>query len=121
LLQPLFDKSKKIESISWTQYTPYFNDGDLCTFRTNVDYVDVNGVDVDELDWYSWRTKYPDDLEKLATEGKVIDWDEVKILGEFKEVLSDIPEEFYEELFGDHVRITVSKNGTIDIEEYDHD
>ena len=37
ILSSIFEKSKVIESISWTQYTPYFNDGDSCEFRVNTD------------------------------------------------------------------------------------
>lgn len=36
----LFDKYPEIRSVVWTQYTPYFNDGDTCTF--SVHDFDVN-------------------------------------------------------------------------------
>jgi hypothetical protein len=28
--KPLFDKHPKMKSFSWSQYTPYFNDGEPC-------------------------------------------------------------------------------------------
>jgi hypothetical protein len=28
----LFEEFPELESFSWTQYTPYFNDGDTCEF-----------------------------------------------------------------------------------------
>jgi hypothetical protein len=31
----LFDKYPEIRSVTWTQYTPYFNDGDTCTFSVH--------------------------------------------------------------------------------------
>jgi len=31
----LFDKYPEIRSVVWAQYTPYFNDGDACTFGVN--------------------------------------------------------------------------------------
>jgi|SRR5579885_2153123 len=36
----LFDKYPEIRSVVWSQYTPYFNDGDTCTF--SVHEFDVN-------------------------------------------------------------------------------
>lgn len=34
----LFAKWPKLENFSWTQYTPYFNDGEPCEFSINSDY-----------------------------------------------------------------------------------
>ena len=120
LFKELFEKSKKIESISWTQYTPYFNDGDECIFEVHTDYLDVNGEDVRKLDWYDYRIKYEKYHKELTEEGKV-DWAECRILLDFKELLETIPTEFYEDLFGDHAQVTVYKDGRIEVEEYDHD
>jgi hypothetical protein len=42
----LFDKFPEVRSVVWCQYTPYFNDGDTCTF--GVHEFDVNlGTDDD--------------------------------------------------------------------------
>lgn len=37
-----------IESISWQQYTPYFNDGDPCVFRTYIKYdnIWINNINI---------------------------------------------------------------------------
>ena len=40
----LFEQHPVLTSFSWTQYTPYFNDGDECTFSANIDYPLVNGI-----------------------------------------------------------------------------
>jgi hypothetical protein len=32
LLLPILSQSKRIDSIGWRQYTPFFNDGDECVF-----------------------------------------------------------------------------------------
>jgi len=34
----LFNENPTLMGFGWTQYTPYFNDGDVCTFRCNSDY-----------------------------------------------------------------------------------
>lgn len=44
----LFSKHKTLKIIQWTQYTPYFNDGDVCNFGINHIYYSVEypeGVD----------------------------------------------------------------------------
>lgn len=119
ILAPLFEKSKLIDSISWTQYTPYFNDGDECTFGVNKDEPDVNGHQVydDELNFlneqigsYQKRQPNPD-----------YNAEEAAIYEDFCSALASIPDDFYRDLFGDHVRVTVHRAGRIEVEEYDHD
>lgn len=61
----LFDKHPKLEKFSWTQYTPYFCDGDVCEFSANTDYFTINDND-DECSEWGYRSM----LEK-ATPAKV--------------------------------------------------
>lgn len=119
LFKHLFGKSNKIDSISWTQYTPYFNDGDSCEFGVYNDNLYING-EYDDPAWYSWRSEYPEYHEELSEKGKV-DLDECQIVRDFKEILQSIPDEFYEDLFGDHVMVTIFKDGRVEVEEYSHD
>lgn len=119
LLKPLFDKSKLIDSVGWTEYTPYFNDGEECHFSVgDMDY--VNGEYIDDIEWYSWkhnRDNYKKELERNTS----INFEECQIVEEFRHVLRSIPDEFYRDLFGDHCLVTVSRDGTINISHYDHD
>lgn len=140
MLKPLFDKSVgKITSIGWTQYTPYFNDGDECVFSVNLNLyygIRVNGNVLDEqedlfgsslyalskygTDQYdSWIAKYPED--KINEETKENDLFLYGLINEFEKLLSSIDDEFYKSLFGDHVEVTVYADGRIETEEYDHD
>lgn len=140
MLQPLFEKSEgKIESIGWIQYTPYFNDGEECEFSTNFDLgygLRVNGQCLDDQkdvfgcplyalrkygtdEYASWITKYPEDT--IKEESKESDLALYACLKEFEEILELIDDEFYKDLFGDHVEVTVHSNGVIETEEYDHD
>lgn len=140
MLQPLFEKSEgKIESIGWIQYTPYFNDGEECTFSTNFDLdygLRVNGQYLDDQEdvfgcslyalrkygtdeYASWIEKYPEDT--IKEESKESDLALYACLLEFEEVLESIDDEFYKDLFGDHVEVTVHSNGVIETTEYDHD
>lgn len=142
-LKPLFEKANdKIDSLGWTQYTPYFNDGDECIFRVNTDLdygIMVNGnyLDDDDEEFFTnntyglskylkndgsyedWILKYPED--KLKEETKEEELNLYKILLDFSSILESIDEEFLKELFGDHKQITIFRDGRIETEEYDHD
>ena len=103
LLAPLFEKFPEVAAVSWTQYTPYFNDGDPCTFRSNHDEPAV-------LD--------KEDAENEEWDAESFDWESE----EFKmarELLGALSEDDMEDLFGDGYRIIVTRDG-VDVEEYDH-
>lgn len=149
LFTELFEQSKLINSLSWTQYTPYFMDGDECIFGVNLDYVYINGEYNDDVDWF-------DDVEytSLDTEEKVsafnnfiespegarykylgvrklgqygylpnpkYDEKESKLVEEFTKRIEIIPDEFLRSLFGDHVKVTLHKDGSISTDHYSHD
>lgn len=44
------DKCPEVTGIHWTQYTPYFNDGDTCEFSVNEYCFHILGDDDDEID-----------------------------------------------------------------------
>jgi hypothetical protein len=125
----IFEKHPKVESFGWSQYTPYFNDGDTCTFSANTDYISINGEHVDDSNWVSeknitnWGT-WNRDLR--IYEGRVevpnLDYDPELSKGadEITEFLSNFDNDFYITRFGDHAEITVSKDG-VDVDEYEHD
>ena len=103
----VFNKYPNIESFSWTQYTPYFNDGDECTFSAQTEYPQLTFTDGTEID-----INYGEgdaDTEVVAKE-----------IAAVKTFLAQFDESDYEEMFGDHVRVVVSRKGA-KIEGYDHD
>lgn len=122
LLAPLFSESNRIESIGWRQYTPYFNDGDECVFGVHNDYLTINGIDD-----YDGDEKEIQFVKERVWDGKnwvdneAIDRYEFSILQQIQTVLRSIPDDFYKDLFGDHVKVTVYKDGRIETEEYEHD
>ena len=125
MFKELFDKSEKIESFGWVQYTPYFNDGDTCEFRVRCDDPYVNGEYIDECDWYDWRIKYylkgDEKYANLLTENPELDIESYKVVEEFISVINSIPEDFLKDLFGDHAQITIHKDGRVEVDEYEHD
>lgn len=128
-VKKLFEKSEKLTSFSWNQYTPYFNDGDTCYFSVNTDYLVINGEHEDDANWInekkviSWGTY---NREKKAYEGRIEqdnpDYDKelAEAVDAVKRFLSIFDNDFYQSQFGDHVEVTVTKNG-IQTDDYEHD
>jgi hypothetical protein len=109
----IFDTYPTLESFGWQQYTPYFNDGDACTFRVNVDYPKLTFTDgrvVSEYDYGENDVVSLDDIEN----GKDIDKTVVNFLSQFDD-------DIMLDLFEDHAEVTIHRDGTITIEEYSHD
>jgi hypothetical protein len=160
----LFAENPDLVSFGWTQYTPYFNDGDPCVFRCNGSYPtvtivvdgDVIGYDSNqgELVRNGKEIKSAEDLKRtfdslgpavdsFVSNGKTIAIDRatntitedgirVKTYSQIHDMfrpfekkvatfLKTFEDEDMETMFGDHMRITVTRDGKVETEEYSHD
>lgn len=117
-----FDANPDIDQITWTQYTPYFNDGDPCVFGLN----DMNfTLAKDEVDL---GDGYPYDGDKCYgsrfwdDHGKRTDPipDLRAAFRAFVKQVYTLPDEIFLNAFGDHVRVIANKDG-FDVQEYEHD
>lgn len=125
----IFEEHPKVKSFSWTQYTPYFNDGETCYFSVNNDYISINDQSVDESDWISETkiTKYGTwNREKKVYEGRVevpnlnYDPELAKAADEIREFLKQFDDDFFLEQFGDHAEVVVTEDG-VNINDCEHD
>lgn len=109
--EELFIKYPELESFSWRQYTPYFNDGEPCRFGVHNDYPTV-----------VLTTATEEEKEIASSWGEVVGQSEnaEEIEKAVIEFLKAIDEEAYEEMFDDHVEVKVTRKG-VEVEEYDHD
>lgn len=113
----IFDDNPELMSFSWRQYTPYFNDGDECVFSARTSYPDlvmknqVNPSDNEESEFYSWKANKKDPSEWTPREkaGMAV----IAFLGQFDDAT-------YREMFDDHVKVVVSRDGT-EVHECEHD
>lgn len=90
----IFSKYSNLEEVVWTAYTPYFNDGEPCTFSSNHEYAEVT---------FSEDRKENEKAEK-----------------EIEKFLSQFDDELMLALFGDEITIAIDKEG-ITIKECRHD
>lgn len=139
-----------VKAVAWTQYTPWFNDGDACEFSVNDkvfsfatmdEYNALSAKYEDRLEddlysnygdvligdklivcvEYSWITGIPrDDCEEIQRLYTAIGADNAVKLIKFTQLLDSIDDSIYLELFGDHVSVIMTPTETI-IDEYNHD
>jgi hypothetical protein len=98
-------KSEHILTYTIQAYTPYFNDGDTCTYSVNT-WGDVNR-----------------DVEDRYESNRGDDWNakDAETEEELKKFLEQIDDSIYKEVFGDHVEIMFKRDGTAVVSQYDHD
>ena len=90
----LFDKYPEVTSVVWTQYTPYFNDGDACTFTVNAFCVKL-------------KSRSKDPRKKEVDEA-------------VRTLARELPNDVLESIFGDPVKIIATRQG-FNITKYDPD
>lgn len=135
--EALFNEFPNLHGFRTTAYRPYFNDGDACLYNVNTDYPDLllsedlhdeelaeeelsDDYDADgginpKLKWgsyYFWRKEDGDEMEVQ------------KIHYAVKAFLEVFDDDDFEQLFGDHVEITVRRTpvgARVTTEVYEHD
>lgn len=125
IFSDFFRCTPEIKEICWTQYTPYFNDGDECIFSVH-DIVFIAKTKPDgleptkeELKDHNYGSKvYEDYPLNVITHDEYPEELRSKCC-EFSTLLYKFTDEF-KYAFGDHAFVTVTKEG-IDVDEYDHD
>jgi hypothetical protein len=105
--QEVFTAYPNVRLIGWTQYTPYFNDGDPCVFSVKNLHVFDETVEEDAEDLYAGVDIYWGDGPK-----------NYPLIAALALTLSGA-EDLLLEMFGDHCKIVVTPSG-IDVEEYEH-
>lgn len=109
LFQTFFADNPDVKVIGWTQYTPYFNDGDECIFS-------VHGVSFSKKEDPEGRVDYDDseDWHYTPYEPKDHPW------RLFANKFGQIPNDIMKAVFGDHVEVKATRSG-FEIDEYSHD
>lgn len=131
-LKKLMRDNPKIEAVRWTQYTPHFNDGDVCEFGVHgplILFDETIHPRADKEDYYNQNYvdagPYGDYDDKFFKEkSDIINFEDIKVL----EKATDDVVELFQKLestdmataFGDGVQVTVTQSG-IEVEDCDHD
>lgn len=100
-----FAANPDITSFGWRQYTPYFNDGDECRFGIYCEYPTINGKGESEIEDFEGG-----EYETYRERSKRVS----AFVRQFEEA-------HLEEIFGDHVGVSVSADGVTVTQDSDHD
>jgi hypothetical protein len=133
-VKELFKDHSNLDSFSFTAYSPYFNDGEECTFSAHTDYPYINGYNDDEGsmekhfeqregDSNIWKKIGHWDYSNGYNNRVWVDGDPVidAMVKDVKEFLSSFDNDVWQDLIGNHVIVRISKDG-IETEDYsDHD
>lgn len=134
-LDKLFE-DPRVEAVRWSQYTPYFNDGEACEFSVNEYSIGIKFFGLDEND-STYRNdgffteddvySYPDGFKaSLPDHGRVykteINGVDISGIDDLLGIvpISDYHEDFLRESFGDHAEVTATREG-FHVEYYEHD
>lgn len=139
-----FSKHPEATSIVWTQYTPYFNDGDTCYFgihdwelKVDPDFMaddtketwyadhedeDDNEYHYGEADYTYYLKKVSGDSWNKPKNPRELTKEEASLLKDFNELESSCQdiEDVMQTVLGDHVKVVATKDG-FDIDEWSHD
>ena len=99
-LKELFEMHPEVKKLQFTAYTPYWNDGDECTYWCNAAYADVNVGDDDEEENYPKVSKAVTDI--------------------FRQALRQLDSDTWYDIVGDHALVIITPQG-IDVQEYEHE
>jgi len=138
ITKEFFTKNPGITGIVWTQYTPYFNDGDTCEFMVNG--ATFTNAPVDELEdvrygEYEGETEgvwacedvghvlstdrpYYKETQDLIKAAGGVDPASCKLMSDA--ICSGEMEDVMHAMFGDHVKVIATREG-FEVEEYEHE
>lgn len=130
MAKELFQAYPELKSFGWTQYTPFFNDGEPCVFSSNHDYPTINGNDENSgnNEQEEGVIDIVSDSEETRCDSST-DWKYVpnetynpyygEIVTTLKEFLNLFDDDDMKGLFDNHVTVTITEEGSF-TEEYDH-
>lgn len=113
-LKELFEQNPDLGAVTWEQYTPYFNDGDECTFGVNEPTFVPLVVREQEEDEDDYDYRYDRGMKETP---------DMTAVSRFIQGHDDL----MQALYGDHVTVLVKRvkdapnSIVVEVEEYEHD
>lgn len=117
-MQRIFASYPELMDVSWEQYTPYFNDGDVCYFSchgADEVYINCYGPNPEEPT-IEVEDEYDNHYPKYKGENN---WQQ-RAAEEVTALISSLGDDMMEHIFGDHVKVIVGRDKIV-VEDYEHD
>lgn len=126
----LFEKHPVLLAVQWEQYTPYFNDGDSCTFGVNEMYPVFTLTEAQQKLIAEDLSDDEDDAQMIIDQ-LLYDYGKLKgtMTAEQKaankaltKLVKDLGsmDDTFEDIFGDHVRVRATSKG-FKVTEHEHE
>jgi hypothetical protein len=111
LFKSFFAEYPSVKAVGWTQYTPYFNDGEACNFGLRELYLSTKEADFSEVASLYDEEEYgfKDSCSLKGSLGKAL-----------RRLEASMNSEVFEAAFGDHVLVVATPEG-FHVGEYSHD
>lgn len=133
-----FKENPTVKGVNWCQYTPWFNDGETCIFSVREPEFlmehSENGADQTKAGFYlgDYNNEENDELGDKESPNRWMSpssyrMKELQILNPVCEACLKLTkalesiEDILENVFGNHVKVTVLEDGRTITEEYEHD
>lgn len=113
LFKAFFAANPDIGALKWTQYTPYFNDGEPCEFSVNSDFDVLLGKYVTPEEDDDEADEANEFIENYELEDKRVEA-AIASLGRA------VDESIFLSAFGDHAKVIATPEG-FHVTEYDHE
>jgi hypothetical protein len=118
IAKEFFTAVPRIKSLTWTQYTPYFMDGDPCEFSLND--IEFSTDENPDAEYYREFTDDDGSFAEMSYTLKTLVTPEEFALCQKMESIIHSNADLMEDLFDDHVMVVLTANGA-ETHEYDHD
>lgn len=115
LFKAFFAQYPTVTAIGWTQYTPYFNDGEPCEFSKHEFGVSTRS----DVDWEN-AGQYDDNDEPYIRDEYELQSEEEHLKRALRRLERASEEDLFEAAFGDHVRVVATPAG-FHVFEHSHD
>ena len=134
-IEKSFKENPTVLGVRWTQYTPYFNDGEPCTFSGPYSLYYSLAEESDESDSSQndesseeesneEEDEYDDDEDDDSEYSELSSYrgtpEDLKIIESFKWI-TQLNDDFLLAMFGDDAQVTIRRDLTIKVSEYSHE
>jgi len=128
VFKSFFDSYPEVKTIHWTQYAPYFNDGDECVFGVHEPcFTRTEHTELEDRE-HAWgegddgiiETRVWDEVSRRYVAAD-IDPNLIRDMDTFTGILqSGVNEAVMQAMFGNHVWVKAHRDG-FEVDDYDHD
>lgn len=124
IFEPVFNDFPEIDAMEWSQYTPFFNDGDACIFSVNEitldapEFADMLEMD-NPFDTYSINY-YIKQAKKITPDQKIRLQALAKAVSNINKIADD-NDDVWQQVFDDHTTISIKRGQSFNVEECDHE